>query len=121
MSTLLSAESRDTGELFKLNRKTNRIIIEFTIRHLRAFLGGKTTLKTRGPSRRMLRAIISHAKPSHTRLVKKRVIPTFTRAKKESRRDLSRGGGSAVNGLKDESLERGLARRITIGQIPDLP
>lgn len=90
------------------------------IQHLRVFLGDKITLKTRRPSHRMSRAIISHAKSSYTRLVKKCVIPTFKQAKKESRRDLL-GERSAVNGLqKDESLERGLARPITIEQIPDL-
>lgn len=99
--------------------------MEFTIQHLRVFLGDKMTLKTRRPSHRMPRAIISHAKPNYTRLVEKRVIPTFTRTKKESRRVPSGEGGSVVNGLKDESLEHGLARRITIAitieQTPDLP
>jgi len=71
----------------------------------------------------MLRVTISHAKSSYTRLVEKRVTPTFMRAKKELRRDLSGEGGNAVSGLRDESLEHGLARQITITieQIPDLP
>lgn len=100
-----------------LNKKIY-IIIEFIIQHHRIFLGDKITLKTRRPSHRILRVTISHAKSSYTRLVKKCVIPTFTQAKKESCRDLLREG-SAVNGLKDESLERDLARQITIEQIPD--
>lgn len=72
----------------------------------------------------MLRAMISHAKPSYTRLMQGRVIPTFMQVKKESRRDLSReGGGNAVNVLKDASLVHDLARQITITieQKPDLP
>lgn len=84
------------------------------------------TLKTRRPSHRMLKAIISHAKPNYTRLVQEKcVIQTFTRMKKDSRRDLLGERGNVINGLKDESLKHGLARQrpfmIMIEQISGLP
>ncbi|EZA50621.1 hypothetical protein X777_10972 [Ooceraea biroi] len=56
-------------------------------------------------------------------LVEKRAILTCMRVKKESQSLLEREGGNAVNGLKDGSLENGLARQIAIVIEPtlDLP
>jgi len=57
-------------------------------------------------------------------LVKKHVIPIFTRAKRKLRRNLlTKEEKNAVNELKDADLENSLARQIaiTLEQISDLP
>lgn len=96
--------------------------IEFSIQH-RVFSGSKTTPKILKLSLilRMLRVIvISLIEPRHM-FMEKRVILTFTKAKKEIQRDLSREeGGNAANGSKNESLKNDFAQQIAITPTPDL-